>query len=530
MSAAAPRTTIYTESLGGSPLSRAAREGQLPQWYRPAPRDASEWRAYAASVAASVPPTWADDMREAILPTGRAADRLARSANGKGIVITTGQQPGLFGGPLMTLIKAISARALADELQQLIGMPVAPLFWAATDDADFDEAAAVSVVMDGGARELRLEQRSPAGTPMARVSIDGDIDALADDLRAACGSTPHLSFLTAALDAFRDGATVGSAYVALLREILEPLEIAVLDVSQRSVSNAAAPLLRRAANGADAVASAVRARDEAIVSAGFTPQVDEVAALSLVFLNAGGAKRRLPMREAASLADVPENQFLSSTVLLRPVLERAILPTAAYVGGPGEIAYFAQVSAVAQALGVPEPLVVPRWSATIIDAGLQRCLNQLGLDRAEVADPHAADGRLARAAMPSAAVESLAALRANVAHDVDALRASSDGLIPSTVFEGLARSIEHRVARAERRLLAGVKRHESATMRLLSTVRGALYPHGVRQERKLSYIPLLAEHGPPLLASMLEEAKVHARSLLSRGAPALPRDAVSIAP
>ena len=167
----------------------------------------------------------------------------------------------------MTLVKAISARALADVLAERTGVPVAPLFWAATDDADYDEAAGVSVALDGGAKDLRLEQRTPAGTPMARVPIDREIDALAAILRDACGSAPHRSYLDAALSSFRDGATIGDAYTQLLRTILEPLEIAVLDASHPDVARRAAPLLRKAAVNGEDIASAARRRIDEIVGA-----------------------------------------------------------------------------------------------------------------------------------------------------------------------------------------------------------------------------------------------------------------------
>src|ERR1041385_575547 len=350
---------VRTEPLGGSALSQAARTGQLPQWYRPIPREAEEWIDYGRGISNSVSPTWFKDLEQAISPTGRAANRLARVVEGQGLLVTTGQQPGLFGGALMTLVKAISARALADALQAMLGMPVAPLFWAATDDADFLEAATVSVSLDGGARELRLEARAPAGTPMARIPIDHDIDVHAALMREACGSGAHELYLDDTLRAYRVGATLGGAYVDVLRRVLEPLEIAVLDASHQNIARAAAPLMRRAANNGEALAGVVRRRTDEISTAGFTPQVEEVPGLSLVSLNRDGTKRRLPLTEAAAVRELPADQFLSPTVLLRPVLERAILPTAAYVGGPGEIAYFAQVTAVSDALGVPTPLVIP---------------------------------------------------------------------------------------------------------------------------------------------------------------------------
>ncbi|MEO6877133.1 MAG: bacillithiol biosynthesis BshC, partial [Gemmatimonadaceae bacterium] len=428
---------------------------------------------------------------------------------------TTGQQPGLFGGPLMSLVKAISARALADALQDTLGLPVAPVFWAATDDADFDEAATVSVALDGGARELRLEQQAPAGTPMTRIPMGEDVLALAERLRDASGSAPHASYLNGALRAYQPGATVGDAYVTLLREVLEPLEIAVLDASHPSVAVAADALLHRAVANAAAVAQAVRRRNDDIVARGFVPQVDEVPGLSVVFLNSSGVKRRLSLVDAAALGALGDHQFLSSTVLLRPVLERAVLPTAAYVGGPGEFAYFAQVTAAAEALESPVPMVVPRWSVSVLEPRIARMLEELGVAPEALADPTAVEGLVARRQLSPDVDAALRALRGATASSVDALRAANDALVPDTVLDGLQRSIEHRVQRAERRFLAGVKRREGDVMRQIATVRGALYPHGAPQERKLAYIALLARYGPELLDELLAAARAHARALVS---------------
>src|SRR6478609_4626983 len=188
-------TVVLTESLGGSRLSRAGRAGELPQWFVPRPQTPDAWKAHARSVIASVGTSWLERLAPAFSASGAAATRLQKSANGAGLVVTTGQQPGLFGGPLMTLAKALTARALADTLQETTGLPVAPVFWAATDDADFDETATVSVALDGGARALKLEPRAPAGTPVARVPMGNDLARLTATLRDACGSASHASYL-----------------------------------------------------------------------------------------------------------------------------------------------------------------------------------------------------------------------------------------------------------------------------------------------------------------------------------------------
>jgi bacillithiol synthase len=507
---------VISESLGGSKLSKAARAGELPQWFVPVPRTREDWQAHARRVLDTVPATWLDALEPAIAPRGAAAARLIRSAGGRGLVITTGQQPGLFGGPLMTFVKALSARALADVLQETLGIPVAPVFWAATDDADFDEAATVSVALDGGARELRLEQRAPSGTPVTRVPLGPEVQAMAGLLRAASGSAPNARVLESTIATYHDGATIGDSYVALLREILEPLEIAVFDVSHPCVAQASRTILGRAAARAEVVAEAVRGRSEAIVAAGFEPQVDDVPGLAHVFLNEHGTKRRLTLREAAALQLSP-GQWLSSTVLVRPALERSLFPTAAYMGGPGETAYFAQVTALAEAVGIPSPMVVPRWSMTIHEPRVQRILAALGVAADALADPHAVENQLARARLTPDTTAALAALRGEVGARVDQLRHANSDVVSPAVLNGFRASLDHRLDRLERRFVAGVKRRETDLMRQLGTARGSLYPHGSRQERKLAFIPFLARYGAPLVEQMLGGAREHARRIVGEG-------------
>lgn len=512
---------VLSEPLGGSALSKAARAGELPQWFVPLPSSHQGWDAHARRVLDSSDARWFERLEPAIAPTGRAADRLRKTTGGRGLVITTGQQPGLFGGPLMTLAKALTARALADVLQETLGIPVAPVFWAATDDADFDEAARISVALDGGARELCLEQRAPAGTPMARVPMGPEVARLAELMREACGSAPNTSYLDRTLAAYRDGAMVGDAYVSVLREVLEPFEIAVFDVSHPSVAQASTGLMQRAAQRAEAVAAAIKQRNHEIESAGYRPQVDEVPGLSVVFVNEHGTKRRLTQDEARAFTP-RDDAWLSSTVLLRPVLERALFPTAAYVGGPGEVAYFAQVSAVADALDVPRPLVVPRWSTTIVEPRIQKLLTKLDASMAELSDPHAVETRLARARVAPDIRSSLDALRADLASNLEALARANDGIVSSDVTDGVRRNIEHRLDRLERRIVAGAKRRETELMRDIGTARGALYPHGVRQERKLGWLPFLARNGPSLAHAMIDAARVHAQTLVETPAVTAP--------
>jgi uncharacterized protein YllA (UPF0747 family) len=180
------------------------------------------------------------------------------------------------------------------------------------------------------------------------------------------------------------------------------------------------------------------------------------------------------------------------------------------------------VSAVADALDTPAPMVMPRWSASLLEPRVARLLERLEVAPEALADPNAVESLVARRRLSPDADAAMHALRGATASSVDALRAANDGLVSDAVLDGLQRSIEHRVERAERRFLAGVKRREAEVMREIGTVRGALYPHGAPQERKLAYVAFLARYGPALLDEMLEAARAHARGLVA-GAPSLGR-------
>jgi uncharacterized protein YllA (UPF0747 family) len=175
---------------------------------------------------------------------------------------------------------------------------------------------------------------------------------------------------------------------------------------------------------------------------------------------------------------------------------------------------------VARALGVPTPLVLPRWSATIIEPRVARILEEFSAGVDDLVDPHALESRVAREHLPSEAEQALRALRADLVADIDALRRANGGLVTDEVLDGLRRDVDHKLDRVERRFAAGVKRREAEAMRRIATARASLFPHGARQERRLSYIAFFARYGEALIDAMLVAAGTHARSLVG-GAPTL---------
>jgi bacillithiol synthase len=268
---------------------------------------------------------------------------------------------------------------------------------------------------------------------------------------------------------------------------------------------------------ADAVADALSRRNEEIRELGIEPQVHEVSGLTLVFRHNDGVRTRIPVNEVAG---VPPDANLSPNVLLRPIVERAILPTVAYVGGPAELAYFAQTVAVSDALNMPAPLAVPRYSGTIVEEHVRRILDRHGLGVADLSSPHEAWNRIARAGVADEVIAAIAALRNQTDASFDLiLSGSANGANPLAdrpdIVKGAKAGIHHRIARFERRLIAAAKRRDSQLADDIATARGALFPLGRRQERALNIIPLLARHGDFLLSQLSDAAGAHAEALLT---------------
>jgi bacillithiol biosynthesis cysteine-adding enzyme BshC len=506
---------IITGVLGGSAFSRLLQSGDAPGGWLAAPvRSAAEWRSRAQrrSRERKWEECWAE-LEPALDVTGAAAERLQRVRREGGVVVSTGQQPGLFGGPVYTWSKAMGALAFANAIERHTGVATAAVFWAATDDADFAEASSTVVAMPGGAERLQADNAPTSGVPMALAPL-GDVGALIARLRSACGSVADARALRAVEETYCDpSASVGGAYVALLRRMLAPLGMPVLDASHPAVRVASDRTLRDALRHAGAITQALDARSRDIKQAGYAAQVEHVKNLSLVFDRRDAIKSRIPVSLAEQLAD-DGDAWLTPNVLLRPIVEQAILPTIAYLGGPGELAYFAQVSAVADAMGVECPVALPRWSCTLVEPQVQVLLDRFGVTPEELSPPDRLEGVVARAAMSDDTSTAIGALRASVRALPAALAAEAEPLGLGAAVEGSMQSLLHRVDRLERRLVAGIKRREHERLRDVATLRAHLNPLNTRQERALNLVPTLTRQGLDLLGEMRDAASAHADALI----------------
>lgn len=437
------------------------------------------------------------------------------------LVVTTGQQPGLLTGPLYTVYKALSAAALARRLEALWSRPVQAIFWVAGDDHDFAEANHVSwPAQDGSVATLTLRDRPPdaALTPMYREPLGPEIGGALDRLDAELpGSDFKPELMTLLRRHYTPEASVASSFARTLGELLAPHGIICLDSSHVAVKRQAAPLLLRALEVAADLDRVLAQRSQDLVATGQDPKVPVGDGATLVMIEAGMGRDRLVLdgnrfiarrsREAFSLEDLkalaqsaPER--LSPNVLLRPVVEAFVLPTLAYIAGPGELRYLALTPPIYQALEVPRQLPVPRWSGALIEPRVDRVLEKFQAEVTELLEPgQKLEARVLRDQLPKEAVEVLERLERTITEEYATLERIGVDIDP-TLRKPVESARQHALSEAralEKRLLHHMKQRRQTEVAQIGRARTAVLPEGHPQERVFSIIGYLARYGPGIM-------------------------------
>lgn len=441
------------------------------------------------------------------------------------LVVTTGQQPGLFLGPLYTIHKALSAALLARRLEAAWQRPVVALFWVAGDDHDFAEAASASWLNAAGELVSRvLRERDPSAplVPMYRellgTDVTGALDALAADL-------PPSEFRDGTLDwlrrHYRPDQTMAAAYGGALAEILAPHDVLCLDSTHIAVKRAMAPTLLAALRSHAGLSSALARQDALLRAAGHDAGIAVGDDATLVMLegrlgrdrlvaDSGGfvtrrSGEKLTLQDLESIA-ASEPSRLSPNVLLRPIAESAVLPTVAYVAGPGELRYLKLTPPVYQALGVPRQVPVPRWSGLVVETRVDRVLEKFGATIDELlAPPPGLEARVLRSQLPAQATTALADFASAAGHAFEALAAAAHEIDPT-----LDRPVQNARSQAlgaatdlEKKLVQHLRKRSETELSQILRSRTALAPGGKPQERVLGVGSFLSRYGPAFLFDLM---------------------------
>jgi bacillithiol synthase len=507
-------------------LDYAERRDALSPFY-PASAYSTDWMATAPVLAPAGRETLCnllDQQSRSFGAAGPVFENIVRLRNGAGAVVT-GQQVTLFGGPLFTILKAATAIRKAKDAS-VAGSPHVPVFWLATEDHDLAEVDHVTFPDRHELKTLRLAAEPGNGSAAGKVTIGKGIEDLLTQGAEILGPGPLLDQLSAC---YREGRSLGEAFAQFISQIFAAQGLIVMDASSRGFHALGSDVLRQAIVRADEMRVALNDRDQQLAAAGYHSQVLVPALSSLLFLFDSSTGARAPLRRTAeggwqaarqsySTADLlaildAEPERLSPNALLRPVFQDSILPTSVYVGGPSEVAYFAQSQVLYERiLGRTTP-VLPRLSATLVEPAMANLLGRYDVSLPDVIqsslkDPLELAQRLGARSIAAIGKRKLAAAGNALDTELSALATYMHSLDPGL---GRAADVSSSKMRYQmnrmRRLAANYELRQDQTLgRNAGLMALNLFPNRHPQERLLGAAWFLSRYGDALPELLVEQA------------------------
>lgn len=460
--------------------------------------------------------------------SGAQEDSVAALAEGAGAILT-GQQVGLFGGPLFCPFKAATAIARARH-GTAQGRAHAAIFWLATEDHDFAEINQASFPAARELATLRYEAAPEFALPAGKIIFGDAITPLVERAAELMGPSEAAEILVAA---YKPGRTFAQAFGDFYSKVFAAQGLLVVDAAGREFHRLGAPVLRAAIERADEFHAALVAQGQALEAAGYHAQVAVTPQSSLLFLMDEKTGARVALKRIASSASEPnglwqaegqafstadlcgildaEPERLSPAALLRPVFQDYLFSTSAQVGGPAEIAYLAQSTVLFERILGRQTPPLPRFSATLIEPSIGKLLRKHELELEQVfAEESAASlaQRLAARAMPIETKQRLAAagnaLDTELNTLVEWMQSQDKGLGQSA--ETAAGKMRYQMNRM-RTLAANFQLQKEGTLaRHAESIYNALYPGGVLQERVHGGAYYFARYGLELAETLCEQA------------------------
>ncbi len=413
-------------------------------------------------------------------------DRLAGGA----VAVLAGQQPGLFTGPNYTILKAVTIIKLARELEKA-GVRAVPVFWIAAEDHDHLEIQSTwAVDRESGLQHVGVDLSNGEFSPVGWLRFRDDVTAAVSGLLRVLPESEFQGQVRDLLESsYKSGMSPVDSFARLMVRLFEGTGLILANPLHPDLKSLAAPTLAQAVRQNAEIRSAVLARGRALLQAGYHEQVKVDGNFTGLFAY------RDKSREALRPDELSTSSMLSPNALLRPAIQDAIFPTAVFAGGPAEVAYFAQASAVYETLGRPVPPVFPRLSATVLEARVSRAMRKYEIEFADVL--RGRDFLKRKAVATVQGVEMFDALRDRIITELDSVRPAIKAVDPT--LEGAVdtsrQKMLHQVEGLRTKFINAEARRNETLERHLDTMANSLFPEKKLQERVINVTSFLARYG-----------------------------------
>jgi bacillithiol biosynthesis cysteine-adding enzyme BshC len=429
--------------------------------------------------------------------------------------VVTGQQVGLFSGPLYTIYKALTAIKLAERLNRHRLGSIVPIFWMASDDHDLAEIDHIVLLnKDNRPETVRCPMPSPKGkVPASNLILPSDIlgclHQLDDSTRDSEFKAEVIGHLS---DAYQPGRTYAEAFARWMTRLFKRQGLIIIDATHPRLKELGSTVFcREIADESPSTQEAI-ATSERLRQAGYCAQIPLHDGIFNVFY--ADRERRTIQRKNGALSikglepSIRKDELLtrarekphlfSPNVLLRPIYQDALLPTVAYVGGQAEIAYFAQMKGVYRAFGLPMPVIYPRKSVTIVEKKIAQILKKYGLEIPDIwTQPDGLVAKTAKKQVPDTLEKALARAHSDLQENFESLKGEVIAFEPTLKASlDLARGkMDQQWKFVEKKIRqAAARRNETASQQLRKAVDN-LYPNQRLQERVFNIVPYLIKYG-----------------------------------
>lgn len=442
----------------------------------------------------------------------KSLSNIARLRDGAGAIVT-GQQVGILGGPLYSILKAVTAIKLAEEASAA-GHPAVPIFWLATEDHDLAEVSFTKLPGERFApQQLKVTAHPPVDdAPVGQVKFGDEVSELIADATKLLGESDASRWLR---EAYQPKVTFGDAFARFFTQLFRDHGLIIMDPSATGFHRLGADLMLNAVRLAPEMNQSLLKRNAELEAAGYHAQVKVTPTSTLLFDCRSGSRRPIHLSKEGFVADgerlnreklmslIAESpEAFSANALLRPVWQDFLLPTLAYVGGLAEVSYFAQSQVVYQSLLGGATAIIPRISATIVEAKVARKLGQLGISAADIWQGSVAlSKQVATRKLPQELHSAFADAEGEVRRSVSHLQSLLKRLDP-TLADAAERSsskMNYQLHRLKNRTLLAEGRRNREVSAHIAAVSDALFPEENLQEREIAGAYFAARYGPDLI-------------------------------
>jgi bacillithiol biosynthesis cysteine-adding enzyme BshC len=440
------------------------------------------------------------------------------------VAVVTGQQVGLFGGPLYTICKTLTAIQIVRTLKKQFSIPAIPIFWMAADDNDFAEINHI-FFLDKSNQVVKLEytpETLVSNKSASGIVFEEKINETITQIESSLFDTEFKSQIFIDLrECYQPGKSFSTAFGQWMTKLFSQYGLVILDPTDTAVRKLAGALFKKEIAEQTKIKEIIQKTTNSLLEKGYHQQVVIPEEKTNLFIDYAGSRHpvriennqylfpgtnmKYTAEELVELIDQSPERF-SPNVLLRPIMEDMIFPTIAYIAGPNELAYYAQIKDMYSLFGVQMPLIIPRVSLTILEKKIADALEKYQiavLSLFENAEKAVSD--TLKQSLPKEIESELKQLTEQIVSQFQQLNDNVTQWEPSLkdAISNSRNSVLHQINNLENKIgLAHKKKNETVREQLNKLV-NHLVPNRELQERTMNLVPYLVKYNYDFINQLL---------------------------